>query len=92
MNAFLFYHQVGGVCEKEMLIFCMVFKKKKITDFTAGPWLPTGSLVPLGTLASVCKRFWLLKLRGTAGFQWRGAREAADKRYTIHRPGHTTKN
>ena len=29
MTAFLFYHQVGGVCEKEMLIFCMVFQKKK---------------------------------------------------------------
>ena len=29
MNAFLFYHQVGGVCEKEMLIFCMDFQKKK---------------------------------------------------------------
>ena len=71
------------------VLHCMVFqKKKKITDFTSGPWLPTGSLVPLGTLASVCKRFWLLKLRGTAGFQWRGAREAADKCYTIHRPGH----
>ena len=27
MNAFLFYHQVGGMCEKEMLIFCMVFQK-----------------------------------------------------------------
>ena len=54
MNAFLFYHQVGGVCEKEMLIFCMDFqKKKKITDFTGGPWLSTGRLVPLGTFASV---------------------------------------
>ena len=44
MNAFLFYHQVGGVCEKEMLIFCMVFKKKKLQILLQGHGYQQGAL------------------------------------------------